>query len=339
MSIEINTVRQILKSRRKFLHSKPHVIATGIGYKYSNGKKTEQLAIICSVDTKIAKHRLLEKEMIPQSVDGIPTDVMPTGIFYALQERTGRVRPAPGGVSIGHINITAGTLGCLVQKENKVYILSNNHVLANSNEAEIGDAILQPGTYDGGSFPDDHIARLSDFVPIHFEGEEDGEPCIFGSAISDILNGIANLLGSRTRLQPTRIVRAEATQNLVDCAIAEPVNPNDVVNEIMEIGTIQGAAEGALGMAVKKSGRTTGLTTGTIEQIDVTIKISYGDNKNAVFVDQLMAGNMSAGGDSGSVVLNDNNEIVGLLFAGSSTNTVMNRIQNVFTALNVGILD
>ncbi len=340
MAIDLNDVREALRKTRKKLHSKPHVLATGIGFKYANGKRLDELAIVCSVDTKVAKHRMQEKDLIPQSIDGIRTDVQAHGPFYAFQSHTARLRPAPGGVSIGHTNVTAGTLGCLVQKDGKTFILSNNHVLANSNEAEIGDSILQPGVYDGGKFPDDFIARLSNFIPIRFEGEETEKPCLIGSTISEFLNGFAILLGSRTRLLPTRINKIDdfESQNLVDCAIAEPINPNDVINEIMEIGKIEGVAEAELGMTVKKSGRTTGLTSGTIEQIDVTVKVSYGENKTAVFVDQLMAGSMSAGGDSGSAVLNEQNQIIGLLFAGSNTSTIINRIQNVLNALNVNIL-
>ena len=92
-------------------------------------------------------------------------------------------------------------------------------------------------------------------------------------------------------------------------------------------------------MAIKKSGRTTGLTNGTIEQIDVTAQVSYGTNRTAIFTNQLLAGAMSQGGDSGSAVLNDNNNLVGLLFAGSDTTTIMNRIENVFSALGVTLLD
>ena len=69
----------------------------------------------------------------------------------------------------------------------------------------------------------------------------------------------------------------------------------------------------------------------------MTSQVSYGTNKTAVFVDQLMAGAMSAGGDSGSAVLSESNNIVGLLFAGSNTSTVINRIQNVFQLLSVDL--
>jgi hypothetical protein len=105
----------------------------------------------------------------------------------------------------------------------------------------------------------------------------------------------------------------------------------------MEIGTLRGIAQGQLGMAVKKSGRTTGLTTGMIEQVDVSANVQYGQNQIAYFTDQLMAGAMSQGGDSGSAILDDNNNLVGLLFAGSDNSTIFNRIENVFSALSVGL--
>ena len=334
MATNLEDVRGILKEARKELLSKPNVVAVGVGYKTSAGKKTDELSMVCSVEVKKSKQSLTQKEMIPFAIQDVPTDVYPTGIIHAFQEPTGRIRPAPGGVSIGHYAITAGTLGCLVKKNGKFYILSNNHVLANSNDASIGDAILQPGPYDGGSIDQDKIAELSNFIEIKFEGSGTAPSCPIGSAVTAVLNGIAAMVGSKTRLQTTRI---QAEENLVDCAIAEPLDQNDVKNEILNIDSIADIAEGTLGMSVKKMGRTTGLTTGYIQQIDVTSQVSYGTNKTATFVDQLMANGMSSGGDSGSAVLSDNNFIVGLLFAGSSNSTIINRIQNVFQLLNVDL--
>ncbi len=86
-------------------------------------------------------------------------------------------------------------------------ILSNNHVLANSNAARLGDAILQPGVYDGGKFPQDHIADLLEFVTLNFEGGGSAPPpsdCSVGRGTAVLLNAIAGLLGSRTRLQAVR---------------------------------------------------------------------------------------------------------------------------------------
>ncbi len=332
MNSDLKSVREILKTTRKRLLMNPNVVATGIGYKIVEGKKTPDLSIACSVKEKLPDSQLLKKHLIASSFDGIPTDIIQTGIIRAFMANTGRIRPAPGGVSIGHINITAGTLGCLVKKNNEVYILSNNHVLADSNNGQIGDPILQPGPYDGGLFPGDHIADLYQFIPLNFSDSR--HSCSTANGIASFLNGLAKLINSNARF---RTFSAQAVENLVDAAIAKPLNNSEVTGEILEIGTIQGTVTGELGMAIKKSGRTTGLTTGEITQVDVSATVSYGDNKTALFTDQLMAGAMSQGGDSGSAVLTAGNQLTGLLFAGSDSTTIINRIENVVTALGVSV--
>jgi hypothetical protein len=332
MATELSAVRDVLENRREHLLSKANVVATGVGYKISAGKKTAELSIMCSVASKVPSGQLAAADLVPAKLDGVLTDVVRTGRIRALPSHTDRLRPAPGGISIGHVDITAGTLGCLVKKNGQTYILSNNHVLANSNAAQIGDPIIQPGNYDGGRFPDDHIANLEEFVAISFAGG--GTTCPIANGVASMLNGLATVFGSSSRLTA---ITTQAASNLVDAAIAKPINPQDVSNDILEIGTIQGTAQGNLGMALKKSGRTTGLTTGSIDQIDVTVNVSYGASGTALFTDQLMAGAMSAGGDSGSAVLNDSNQLVGLLFAGSDTTTIINRIEHVFQALNVSL--
>ena len=332
MADELGVIKNTLKNYRSQLLDQSNVVAAGVGYKITGGQKTSTLSIVCSVTKKLAASQLSSKDLVPDSLNGTPTDVIETGIIRALQSPTEKHRPAPGGVSIGHRDITAGTLGCLVKKDGRFVILSNNHVLANSNAAEIGDPILQPGPHDGGRYPDDHIADLEQFIPINITGAPSDCPVATGTA--NFLNSIARLFGSSVQLQA---IDQQATENLVDAAIAGPINPDDVKNEILEIGTIQGAVEGALGMAIKKSGRTTGFTTGEIQQVDVTVNVQYGEGQTAQFTDQLMAGAMSQGGDSGSAVLDDSNNLVGLLFAGSDTSTIMNRIQNVFSELGVSL--
>lgn len=332
MADELFSVRGILKDAREQLLGRANVVATGVGYKVTGGERTSTLSIICSVTEKVTAAQLLSRDRVPEMVSGIPTDVVRTGPIRALQSHTGRYRPAPGGVSIGHRDITAGTLGCLVRKNGQIFILSNNHVLANSNEAELGDPILQPGPYDGGRFPEDHIANLEEFVPISFTGLP--SECGLATGVAALLNMVAIVLGSDARLQAVSGLVAE---NLVDAAIARPLKEQDVSAEILEIGVIQGTAPGELGMAVKKSGRTTGLTTGEILQVDVSANVQYGAGQIARFTDQLMAGPMSQGGDSGSAVLDESNRLVGLLFAGSDNSTIINRIENVFSALGVSL--
>lgn len=334
MDSDIVSTRNILKDARLRLLTRGNVVATGIGYKITKGQKTSTLSIVCSVVEKLPSSRLSTQDMVPETINGIPTDVVETGHIRAMQSRTDKYRPAPGGVSIGHRNITAGTLGCLVKKNGKIFILSNNHVLANSNDAQPGDAILQPGPHDGGRFPDDHIAELYEFVPILFLVPEPPTDCPTARGVALLLNSIAKAIGSDVRLHA---VSTRAEENLVDAAIARPLNEEDVSTEILEIGTINDLIQGELGMAIKKSGRTTGLTTGEIVQVDVTVNVQYGAGRIARFTDQLMAGPMSQGGDSGSAVLDNNNNLVGLLFAGSDTSTIISRIDNVFSALGLSL--
>ncbi len=332
MADEMYRIRSILSTHRRPLLERLNVVATGIGYKVSGGIKTDQLCIVCSVKEKLPAARLSAQEMVPATVDGTPTDVVQSGVIRALQAPTDRFRPAPGGVSVGHVGITAGTLGCWVKKNGQPVMLSNNHVLANSNAAEIGDAILQPGPFDGGNFPQDHIANLTQFVPITFQGEP--SECQFANAVISVFNLGCRVISSNTRYE---VVKIQAEDNLVDAAIAAPLNVADVKDDILNIGSVEGTVTGELGLAIKKSGRTTGFTTGEIQQVDVTANVQYGAGQVAVFTDQLLAGAMSQGGDSGSAVLDDNNRLTGLLFAGSDTTTIINRIENVFNALGVSL--
>lgn len=334
MADEVTNACNTLKSASGDLLKHGNVVATGVGYKVKNGDRTDTASIICSVVRKLPINQLSASERVPETVNGIPTDVVQTGRIRAQQTRTDRHRPAPGGVSIGHREITAGTLGCLVKRGGEVFILSNNHVIANSNDAERGDTILQPGPADGGRNPEDKIAELEDFVPVSFTLPELPSDCQFASGVIAVLNAGCSAIGSRTRY---RIVRPQANPNLVDAAIARPVNASDVSGDIVDIGELNGSAQATLGMAIQKSGRTTSHTTGEIQQIDVTVNVQYGPGNIAQFSDQLLAGPMSQGGDSGSAVLDMDRRLVGLLFAGSDSTTIMNRIENVFSALNVSL--
>jgi hypothetical protein len=348
MDKSIQSIKEMLSGINRHLFTKPNLVATGIGYKSVNGEKTGELCIICSVESKIREADLHGNQKIPSFVDGIPTDVHAVGLIHSFNPASaklpvlpvddavtdekispaGKFRPVPGGVSIGHVHVSAGTMGCLVKKGGKLYILSNNHVLANSNNAGAGDLILQPGMFDGGIPAEDQIARLSEFIAIRFENEGSH----FSNGITGLFNFIARITGSRSRFYSRRM----DVKNLVDCAIAEPLEGIALTGDILHIGRIAGVAEGMLGMKVKKSGRTTGHTTGTIEQTDVTVRVNFGANKTALFTDQLIAGAMSQGGDSGSVVLSEeNNEVIGLLFAGSTNTTIINRIQNVMDIMGI----
>jgi hypothetical protein len=321
----------VKKHHAKNLLARRNVVACGVGYKIRDGEQTDELSLIVSVTHKVHPSALSAEDMVPPQLDGVRTDVMELGVLRAHQTPTDRWRPVvPPGVSVGHYQISAGTFGCLVRRGDEVFMLSNNHVLADINRAERGDPILQPGPADGGGMGD-QVAALDDFVPLDF-GEEEPD-CPLAGTLAEALNWLAKALGSSHRLQA---VRSTPGMNLVDAALARPISPDILGKEILYIGTPKGAATATLGTRVKKTGRTTGFTTGSITQIDATVRIDY-YGPTALFEGQLIASPMSQPGDSGSAVLDNDDNVVGLLFAGSDLSTVINPIQFVLDALNVEI--
>ena len=303
-----------------------NVVGMGYGVKWSNGEPTGKPALLALVTQKVDKKDLAPGEAIPGKIGDMQTDVLAIGQPFAgqaepievgVQTLAERFRPAPGGVSIGHTNITAGTLGTCVYDmvgtpgdpigiPGHYYILSNNHVLANSNNAIPGDAILQPGPFDGGTNPTDRIATLSRFVPITFDPP----------------------------------VNRNLHRNLVDAAVAEG-EFHDLKREIHWVGHLRGWRDRAhvtVGTLVHKTGRTTNYTTGRITAVNATVDVNYGSGLVARFRDQIITTPMSAGGDSGSLVADRENFAVGLLFAGSTQVTILNQIQHVRSLLRVEIV-
>ena len=309
-----------------------NVVACGVGYKVTDGQVTTEPAVVVSVARKVAAAQLTSNQRVPADVQGVKTDVLETGVIRVFQDPRDRMRPARPGVSIGHKDITAGTFGCVVRKGGDLFILSNNHVLADSNRGTSGDPILQPGPTDGGTVANDVIASLEEFVPIDFGSSS--PTCPIGGGVTALLNGAARLVRSRHRLQ---LMQQTPGENQVDAAIARPTSPDLISNDILQIGVPTGVGEATLGTQVQKSGRTTGFTQGQIIQVDVTVSVNY-NGPVATFTDQLMAGAMSQGGDSGSLVLDSDKRGVGLLFAGSDTTTIVNPIQLVLEALSIELV-
>jgi hypothetical protein len=333
---ERTDITRIKNLHKAAILAKPNVVGVGTGYKRSRGKLTSELSVVTLVKRKLPPTALAAEALVPASLDGVPTDVLEVGEIRALATPTDRWRPAPGGVSIGHYQITAGTLGVVVRDRGTGtrLILSNNHVLANSNDASEGDPILQPGPADGGIVGRDTIANLLRFEPIRYTSEPG--TCSLASFYAAVGNFLAGLFGSKHRLDTIR--QDPSAINYVDCALARPVNDGDVLDDILTIGKVTGTVEAALGMALRKSGRTTGFTTGEVLVVDATVDVSYGTNQTARFEGQIIAGAMSEGGDSGSLVVSgDPPKAVGLLFAGSSQSTILNPIQLVLDALEIDI--
>jgi len=279
-----------------------NIVGVGYGVKMTgDGTLHADLAVRVYVRSKLPRRLLSPAEEVPLEINGTPTDVISVGDIVTL------VRPAPCGVSVGHPDITAGTLGCLVQPVNmpgeNPYILSNNHVIANSNNAQIGDPILQPGPIDGGR-ADDAIAELKDFEQVEFAG----------------------------------------SLNNIDAAIARVFNSEDVLPEILGIGRVQQPPilETALYQSVRKRGRTTLQTVGLVVDLSADIQVLFGTSA-ANFENQIaivgIGSSFSAGGDSGSLILDAiSNRAVGLLFAGGGNLTFANPIGAVLSRFQVEIL-
>src|SRR3989442_4590563 len=202
------------------IFARANVVEVAIGNKMIRGRETDERCIVVFVEAKKPEAQLRHWDVVQKAFGNVRTDIVETGRFHALRseqaidlERTKRTRPAPGGVSIGHVQITAGTLGVLARRNGRPVILSNNHVLANQNAGRVGDPILQPGSADGGRLQDT-IARLVDFVPIQFQEREPGPIAPF----------LARLFWPLLRAAGWGLKRLPSGQsNLVDAAVAQPL--------------------------------------------------------------------------------------------------------------------
>jgi hypothetical protein len=251
------------------------------------------------------------------SNDDLPVEIIVTGVIEAYTSNRSKFRPAPAGTSTGHFKITAGTIGGWAvgrgSRSNRLLMVSNNHVLANSNSGVYGDNILQPGPADGGVNPADRIAILERFVTINFSGGNNYVDCATGWCYPNLVLRKHVYHGGTTVAKYLRVGSA---------IVAPQVN-----------------------MIVGKTGRTTDLTQGRINAVGVVTNVNYGGGKVGHFVDQFSvlsvnANPFSAGGDSGSFVWQWVNgmPVVGLLFAGGGGVTICNRMSRVVTALDITLL-
>ena len=343
--------KEACDTAQKALKKNKDVVSVGIGYRYRSGKRTDEICIVVGVKKKLPPDQVPPGQMIMDTVNGIRTDVVEYGElkpYQTTESLTQRRRPCPPGYSISHPEVTAGTLGAWVRRGagDEHYILSNNHVVANSNDTSLGVFISQPGRADGGSDVD-RFARLTEYMRIRFDDEENGDG---GKKSSSSFawrawkwpaNFLADLIGC-----PYRLVVARPNQldqpypNLVDAAVARVILESNVDLDIPEIGEIQGIADLQLGDRVQKSGRTTEHTSGMVEVVGAESVVNYGPGKgDATFGDQIViradSGDFSAGGDSGSAIVTEDNVLGGLLFAGGSGVTIANKISNVVSLLGI----
>ncbi len=332
----MDILSKILKRHQQKLLQLPNVVGVGKGIKTVRGDPTAKQAVVVLVKKKVPRKKLRSQEVVPLKLDEVHTDVIEVGEPRLLAGRTEYKRPAQPGMSIGHYLVTAGTFGAVVKdkKTGEPLILSNNHVLANSTNgkdgrASIGDPVLQPGPYDGGT-KKHVIGYLERYIPLKRKIEL--PDCKVAAAAEGMGNQLLMTVRPNYRLQ---IQKVTSEENIVDAAVAKPVNKNAVSPNILEIGSVRGTIDPEIGLEVQKSGRSSGLNNTVIQVIEATLSITLTDEKQGLFTQQIITGPIAQPGDSGSLVLNKNNQAVGLLFAGSDKISVVNPIKNVMELLQI----
>lgn len=288
------------------------VVGLGVAEKTTAGKRLRDIiAFKVYVEKKLPLTAV--EHPIPRTIElpGLPpvdVDVEEIGKI-ALQGNTQRIRPAVPGFSVGRALDAreAGTFGMVVRRQGEqgpLYLLSNSHAIAASGFANKGDIVLQPGSYDGGKTPTDGIGALADWVPLIFSST--GFP------------------------------------NLVDAAIAA-LEPGIASAAIAVLGVPKGVnANVTRGMSVQKMGRTTTRSQAIVLDVDFRVSSAYpdasGKPSRVGFSDQVLVTFYSAGGDSGSPVLDMNNNVVGLHVAGSDTIGIFCKIANVMDQLGIEVV-
>jgi hypothetical protein len=288
------------KVRRTF--DDPNIVGVGISKKVTSGSELDALSVCFYVVKKQVRTRVPPRYLIPPvlaSPNGRATftDVKAIGRVVPETNPLVKNKPIESAFSVGHVKITAGTLGAIVKKGAKRYLLSNSHVLANSGKGKSGDKILYPAIADGGVAPANWVATLSETVPF----------TTGGSFVNEVDAALAEL-------REERLPRVKYTLSQANKPFAVIVPERDMV--------------------VTKRGRTTGLTQGKIIDTDFRFVLNYDGVGKVGFTRQVLCERYTDKGDSGSLVVDvETGKIAGLHFAGANGGSVFNPIQSVIKAL------
>jgi len=261
------------------------------------------------------------QQRMPRSFDGYAVRTEVTGKIQAFstqvaepltdvgEARRGEVSPLVGGISLSAYDaswshVYAGTLGMVTYNDK---ILSNAHVIAMNpgtyNFLDTGTPIIQPGSYDGGR-SGNRVGALQAYIPINFN--------------------------------PNAKNYADAAIGSIDVGVN--ASPGEQFSETGDYW-IEGWTSVSQGDTVRKSGRTTGVTSGEVLYTNVAVVVSYG-SKSAYFADQIVVTQdnwaFAAPGDSGSAVDKDG-KFVGLLFAGSAGYAVICKAKYIIDGLSIDV--
>jgi hypothetical protein len=292
----------------------PGVTAVDVGYKYVGGKRTDEVAIRVHVAKK--SDRVPKAQKVPETIEGVLTDVLErTYELQVVAEKitaspladTGHYSPLVGGISMG----PSRAVGGFIFAGTLGAIVKDNATNARAALTNFHVACVDTGWHVGDR----------QVQPSRIDG---------GSVPSDEFG---------------QILRATLSSH-VDGAIVQLDSSRTSQGSVVDIGPIKGTAAAVLGSAVRKRGRTTGLTHGTIDGLSASVSIDYGDglgthtltNQITIATDTTQNPLFSDHGDSGSVVVDASGYVVGLLFAGGGTTTFANPIASALSELSVSLV-
>ncbi|WP_223192265.1 S1 family peptidase [Paenibacillus sedimenti] len=300
------TFYEALKHKNRIsmsLLKRPDVYGVGVGYANPN-KPASGAGINVYTRKNIAATSVQNLKMLMAAVGtNVPVRFIGSSKFRANAAASKpklvrptlfnrRVRPVPGGTSIGKVDpFSTGTGGLVVIKNNQLYILSNNHVIVKNNSTAFAETV-QPGPADAGRSGTDRIGRLFQFVPLRPAGVNFQDSAISIPTSNSLLN------------------------------------PRYLVSSSGALITLSGHLTSyPVGLQLMKSGRTTGFVRGTVEANNADVNVNYGGTLGTIMFrnQSIIRGNVGAvslPGDSGSVWLRSDRFAAALNFAGSENGRV-----------------
>lgn len=281
-----NDLLKLQEEVKKELQQFPNVVNVAVGLKEKAGKLTDEIVFQVFVQEKVGENTLQPEQVIPKEIRGYKTDVIKISKARKRTD-TSEHRPIKGGIQIGNGKGHVGTLGCFARlvADDTLVLLSNHHVLF-SDDAIAGEIIGQP--------------------------DIDNKCCCCCAYVNGEVGVILN---------------PSFDNESVDCAIASVnagIATDIILNNSMTATELRilGTEAAVVGDTVRKIGRTSGLTTGTVNSITGPTT----DKTNQIFVRPVDAETytegtngkkaFSDGGDSGSIIINEDNNIIGLLWGG-----------------------
>jgi hypothetical protein len=307
---ELIAVKEQVEAR---FMGQPGVTGIDVGYKEVGGQRTDQIAIRVHVEAK--RDDVPDDQRVPAEIDGAVTDVLvrtyelqvvAKPLEISAQADTTHYATISGGISMGPSRVINGSIFA----------------------GTLGAVVTDNVTNQRAALTNFHVACVDNTFS---NGDRMVQPSRIDTGVVP-----ADEFGALLR---------ESLSAAVDGAIISIDAGRATACEVVEIGPVRGTRTATLGMVVRKRGRTTGLTHGSVDGIAGTVNVDYGDgigvrtltNQISIAADTTQNPLFSDHGDSGSVIVDDAGFVVGLLFAGAGTSTVANQIASVLAELNIAM--